>query len=265
MQLLASWASRAERIGDRTLVVKARKKILVADDTKLFRELGSVFLARLGTVLTAGTGSEALEIARREQPEVMIVDLELPDMPGDNLCRAVKADRDLHRIPVILVTSGRSADDHARAVRAQADDVLMKPLNRIQLGLSVSRLLGEDRHLGSARVPFEEDVRVRLVRANASAWGIVRDLSRGGVFVESLGKLPIATELDIDFRLPDMRRPLRPTAQVMWAGSHPKTRAPGMGLRFLALDRSSTQEIDSFVHQYTSPRSGKLVAMEVAS
>ncbi len=247
------------------MVVKARKKILVADDTKLFRELGSVFLARLGTVLTASTGSEALEIARREQPQVMIVDFEMPDMCGDNLCRAVKADRDLHRTPVILVTSGRCAEDHARAVRAQADDILMKPMNRVQLGLSVSRLLGEDRHLALTRVPFDEDVRVRLVRADASSWGVVRDLSRGGVFVESLGKLPVDTELDLDFRLPDVRKPLQLTAQVMWAGPHPRSRAPGMGLRFLALDRSGTQRIDTFVHQFTNPRSGKLVETAVAS
>jgi uncharacterized protein (TIGR02266 family) len=247
------------------LAVKARKKILVADDTELFRELGSVFLARLGSVLTASSGSEALEIARREQPDVMIVDFEMPDMCGDNLCRAVKADRDLHRTPVILVTSGRCAEDHARAVHAQADDVLMKPLNRMQLGLSVSRMLGENRHLALARVPFDEEVRIRLVRADASSWGVVRDLSRGGVFVELLGKLPVETELDLDFRLPDVSKPLRPTAQVMWAGPHPKSRAPGMGLRFLALDRSSTQQIDSFVHQYTNPRSGQLAAIGAAS
>jgi uncharacterized protein (TIGR02266 family) len=247
------------------LAAKARKKILVVADTKIFRELGSTFLARLGTVLTASTGSEALEIARRKQPAAIIIDFEIPDMCGDDLCRAIKADRDLHRIPVILVSSGRCAEDHARAVRAQADDVLMKPLNRIQLGLSVSRLLSEDRHLALARVPFDENMRVCLARAGASSWGVMRDLSRGGVFVESLGKLPVDSELDLDFRLPDVRKPLRTTAQVMWTGLHPKSRVPGMGLRFLALDRSSTQQIDSFVHQYTSPRSGKLAATAVAS
>jgi uncharacterized protein (TIGR02266 family) len=225
----------------------------------------SVFLARLGTILTASTGSEALEIARREQPEVMIVDFDMPDMCGDNLCHAIKADRDLHRTPVILVTSGHSAEDHARAVRAQADDVLMKPLSRTQLGLSVSRLLGADRHLAPARVPLLNDVRVCLVRAGSSAWGVMRDLSRGGVFVESHGRLPVDTEIDLDFRLPNVRRPLRSTAQVMWAGLHPKSRAPGMGLRFLALNRSSTHQIDSFVHQYTIPRSGKLAATGAAS
>jgi uncharacterized protein (TIGR02266 family) len=101
-------------------------------------------------------------------------------------------------------------------------------------------------------------VRVRLVRADASSWGVARDLSRGGVFVETLGRLPVNTELDLDFRLPEVRRSMRPTAQVMWSGVHPKSRISGMGLRFLALDRSSTQQIDSFVHQYISPRSGKL-------
>ena len=68
----------------------------------------------------------------------MIVDFDMPDMRGDNVCRAVKADRDLHRTPVILVTSGQSAEDHARAVRAQADDVLTKPLSRIQPALVFS-------------------------------------------------------------------------------------------------------------------------------
>lgn len=237
---------------------KTRQKILIADDTRLFRELGSVFLARLGTILTASTGIETLEIARREQPGVMIIDFDMPDMCGDNLCRAVKADRDLHQIPVIVVTSGQSAEEHARAVRAQADDVLMKPLNRMQISLSVSRLLGEGRHLAPARVPFDEGVRVRLVRADSSSWGVARDLSRGGVFVETLGRLPVNTELNLDFRLPKVRRSVRPTAEVMWSGVHPKSRAPGMGLRFLELDRSSTQQIDSFVHEYTSPRSGKL-------
>jgi len=247
------------------LARRERKKILVADDTRLFRELEAVFLARLGTILTASTGSEALEIARREQPEIMIVDFDMPDMCGDNLCRAIKADRDLHRTPVILVTSGHCAEDHARAVRAQADDILMKPINRIQLGLSVSRLLGDDRHLAPARIPFEEDLRVRVVRANASSWGVMRDLSRGGVFVESAGKLPLDTEVDLDFRLPDVRKPLRPSAQVMWAGLHPRSRAPGMGLRFLALDRPSTHQIDSFIQQYTTPRGGKLAETGVTS
>ncbi len=242
------------------MIGKARKKILIADDSKEFRELESVFLARLGTVLTASSGTEALEIARREQPQLMIADIDMPNMPGDTLCHAVKADRDLHQMPVILVISGRLAEDHARAVRAMADDILVKPLSRIQLGQAVSRLLGADRHLAPARAPLEDRVRVRMARDDASAWGVMRDLSRGGAFVEAAGKLPVHTEVNLDFKLPNFRRSLRSTAQVMWTGLHPRTRAPGMGLRFLALDREGAQQIDSYVHQFTTPRDGKLAA-----
>lgn len=226
-----------------------RKKIVVADDTEMFRELETLFLKRLGLVLTASSGPEALEIARRERPDIVIADLDMPGMEGDTLCRAIKADRDLHRTPVILVTSGASAYDRARAVRARADDVLCKPLNRIQLTLAVKRLLDASEFRGMPRVALDDRVRVRLSRTDAGAWGVVRDLSRGGVFIESHGRLPLATEVDLDFRLPNVRVPLRPTAEVVWRGRHPKSGAPGMGLRFLALDRSSTDQIEAYVDE----------------
>ncbi len=95
-----------------------RKKILIVDDTAMFRELESLFLAGAGTVLGASTGAEALEIARREQPDVLVADLDMPDMDGETLCRAIKADRDLHRTPVILVTSGRTGLDRDRAIHS---------------------------------------------------------------------------------------------------------------------------------------------------
>lgn len=232
----------------------SHKKILVVDDTSMFRELGAIFLGRLGRVFTASSGSEGLAIARRVFPDVMVVDLDMPGMDGETLCRAIKADRDLHSTPVILVTSGESAADHERAVRAQADDVLAKPLSRIQLGLSASRLL-RDRGLGLQRVPVASEVKVRLTREDASAEGVARDLSRGGIFVESHGKLPPATEVELDFRLPDGRRPLRPSAEVIWTGRYHSTGEQGMGLRFLALDRASTDQIDAYVMEHAGASS----------
>jgi uncharacterized protein (TIGR02266 family) len=236
---------------------ETQKKILIVDDTALFRELEATFLSRAGQVLVASEGHEAFEIARREQPDLVIIDLDLVGMQGDTLCMAIKADRDLHRTPVILVTAGPSAQDHERAVRAHADDVIAKPLTRIQLRLAASRLLSNGRHPGLARVTPDDELRVRVGRDGASSWGVVRDLSRGGVFVESHGKLPTTTEVDLDFRLPNARMPLRPTAQVRWTGVHPRTGVPGMGLRFVALDRSSTSHIDDYVYERSVPEPRK--------
>ena len=229
------------------------KKILIVDDTAMFRELETLFLAGAGTVLGASSGAEALEIARREHPDVLVADLDMPDMDGETLCRAIKADRDLHRTPVILVTSGRTGLDRDRAVRAHADDVLSKPLSRIQLNMAVSRLLRSDGYRSLTRIAVDSEVRIRLSREHASAWGMVRDLSRGGVFVESNGKLPLNSEVDLTFRLPNARKSIRPTAQVMWTGCHPVSGAPGMGLRFLALDRMSTGRIDEYLDERSAP------------
>jgi uncharacterized protein (TIGR02266 family) len=229
------------------------KKILIVDDTAMFRELESLYLASAGTVLGASNGADALAIARREHPDVIVADLDMPGMDGETLCRAIKADRDLHRTPVILVTSGRSGLDRERAVRAHADDVLSKPLSRIQLNLAVGRLLRSDGYRSLARIEVDAEVHVRVSRQHASAWGVVRDLSRGGVFVESNGKLPLTTEVELAFRLPNTPKPIRPTAQVMWTGRHPVSGTPGMGLRFLALDRMSTGRIDAYIHEHGAP------------
>ncbi len=226
-----------------------RKKILIADDTELFRELEAVFLARMGEIVTASCGKEALEIALRERPDVVVADIDMPEMDGETLCRAIKADRDLCSTPVVLVISGDSADDHARAVRAHADDILAKPLSRIQLNVSVARLLRNRGTRGLMRVQVDSEVRVCVSRSQSTAWCVARDLSRGGIFVESHGKLPLDTEVDLDFRLPNQNASLRPSARVIWTGKHPTTGTPGMGLRFVSLDRSSTDRIDAYVHE----------------
>jgi len=226
-----------------------RKKILIVDDTELFRELEAVFLARAGDIITAASGKEALELARRERPDVVVADIDMPEMDGETLCRAIKADRDMCSTPVALVISGESAEDHARAVSAHADDILAKPLSRIQLNVSVARLLSNRGSRGLTRVRVDSDVRVRVSRSQSTAWCVARDVSRGGIFIESLGKLPLDTEVDLDFRLPNQDALLRPSARVIWTGRHPATGTPGMGLRFVSMDRSSTDRIDAYMHE----------------
>ena len=64
--------------------------ILIADDAVLFRELGSVFLERTGRVITARDGRESLCTIREEHPDVVVADLDMPNMSGDELCRQIK-------------------------------------------------------------------------------------------------------------------------------------------------------------------------------
>ncbi len=118
-----------------------KKKILVVDDAPVFRELGSLFLARSGQVITASYGGEALVAMERERPDVVMTDLHMPGMDGDVLCREIKSDPNLCQTPVIVVTGGVSADERSRAVLAGADDVISKPIRRSALIQAVNRLL----------------------------------------------------------------------------------------------------------------------------
>jgi uncharacterized protein (TIGR02266 family) len=228
--------------------VENRRRILVVDDTPLFRDLESLFLARTGRVITARNAEEGLAAARRERPDVAVIDLHMPGTGGDELCRTLKADPELAGIPVILVTRNEAAEDRAVAIRAGADDVLAKPLSRVTLIHAVNRFLRSPLLRGLARVRLETAVRIRL--PDEDAWGTARNLSRGGIYVELDRAISPNTEVELEFRLPDAPTPLLPTAQVVWYRPGTAGGQTGLGLQFLALDGASAQRIEAFVYEH---------------
>jgi uncharacterized protein (TIGR02266 family) len=228
-------------------MVEANRKILIVDDTAMFRELESVFLARFGAVITANSGEEALATARRERPDVIVTDLHMPGMDGDSLCQEIRADGALCETPVIVVISGENAHDRARAVRAGANDVVAKPISRISLVEAVNRFLRSPRQPGLARVELTTNVCIR--RNGFETWGRSLNLSRGGMFIAADRMIPIESEVELEFQLPESPAPLSSTARVVWGRERSKHGPRGMGLQFLALDRTSTHQIESFVHE----------------
>ncbi len=227
--------------------MEPRHTILVIDDAAMFRELGALFLARSGRVITAGNGDQGLEALRRERPDVVVADLLMPGMGGDELCQAIKADADLCETPVILVTSSDDADERARAVRSGADDVIAKPISRLALIQAVNRFLRSPHFRGLTRVSVETPVRIQI--DDEHAVGQARNLSRGGIFVEADPTLELASEVALRFRLPGVSDPLAPTAKVVWRRDHSEAALGGMGLQFLAIDRTSVQRIEEFIYE----------------
>jgi uncharacterized protein (TIGR02266 family) len=229
----------------------AQNKILVVDDTAMFRELESVFLARFGTVNTAHCGEAALAAARRERPAVIVTDMHMPGMDGDSLCRQIRADDELRDTPVIIVISGENARDRARAVRAGADDIVAKPISRMSLVEAVSRFLRAQRQPGLARVNLQTNVHIRS--RDSEDWGRCLNLSCGGLFVAANRVLPIESEVALQFLLPKAPEPLSPAARVVWGRDRSPRGPAGMGLQFLALDGESSRRIESFVHERSHP------------
>ena len=230
-------------------------KILVVDDLVLFRELEARFLSGSGWVVTAESGASALAIARRERPEVVVADFALPDIQGDALCKEFKSDPQLDSTSVILVTNGLDGESRARAVRAGADDVLVKPIERLALIEAVSRFLRTPVARSLVRVPLA--TAVRLVYGAGEYGGRARTLSRGGIFVETACAAPRGTEMDLEFRLPETGYDVSTTARVVWHRDDAPNAADfagGMGLQFLRMDGATSRRIGKYVSERAPSR-----------
>jgi len=237
---------RAAPVAEPKPAGEPRAKILVVDDAPMFREIETVFLGRTGQILTACDGTEAFEIAQRERPDLILTDLSMREMDGDELCRKIRHDADLRHLPVIVVTSGNSAEEHERAVRAGADGVISKPLCRVTL-LQVTQRFLRLTVRSFERVSFETEV--RLSAGGHDVWAWSRNVSRGGMFVEADTALEPDSEFQVEFTVPDTSIVVQPTARVVWRRPADHERGPGMGLQFLKLDRDAAQWLEQYVYE----------------
>jgi two-component system, OmpR family, response regulator PrrA len=106
----------------------AAGKVLVVDDDGAFRELVGGILARAGYRVTeAASGEEALETARRGQPDVVLLDVRLPGLSGHEVCRKLRSELD-DTLPVLFVSGERvESFDRVAGFLVGGDDYLVKP------------------------------------------------------------------------------------------------------------------------------------------
>jgi len=230
------------------------RTILVVDDVAMFRELASVFLARTGRVLTASSGAQALEILRNEPVDLVVADLHMPGLDGAELCQAIKLDESLASTPVVLLLRGDDPADRMRAVRAGADDMLCKPLCREQLIGATRHFLETGLTRGLPRVDVQTPVRLRSTLVQS--WGTARNISRGGMLVETDCEFLPKTELELDFMLPASDLTMKPLAQVVWSRESDDLRVTSHGLRFLQVDSDTMRQLDDFIVYYAPSSSG---------
>lgn len=117
-------------------------KVLVVDDSLSVRKVVTRALgARRIDVLEAASGSVALELIERESPDLVVCDVIMPDQDGCEICAFVKGHPRLGGTPVLLISGIVNEDVRERAMRAGADDVLLKPFAADDLLARIDRLL----------------------------------------------------------------------------------------------------------------------------
>lgn len=107
-----------------------RKRILVVDDTPLNLMVASAFLRRDGwQVEEADDGATALRLlAKDPEFDALLLDISMPGMSGDELCRAVRADTRIAGLPIVAYTAHALVEEHERIMSAGFDDIVVKPV-----------------------------------------------------------------------------------------------------------------------------------------
>jgi len=117
----------------------AGARILIVDDDHKLVDLIRLYLARDGyRVLVAYDGRQALELARHKQPDLIVLDLMLPEVSGLDVCRTLRAESE---VPVIMLTARTSEDDKLVGLDLGADDYITKPFSPRELMARIRAVL----------------------------------------------------------------------------------------------------------------------------
>ena len=118
------------------------KKILVIEDEKEILDLVTLYLEKEGfRTMTASNGLDGLKLARAEHPDLVLLDLMLPEMNGLDVCKRIRGDRSIASTPIIMLTAKVEETDQVIGLELGADDYVTKPFSPKALMARVKAML----------------------------------------------------------------------------------------------------------------------------
>ena len=161
--------------------------VLVVEDERKLRDLVRSYLERAGfTVLSTDSGAEAITMATGAAPDLVILDLGLPDVPGETVARELRATSATGTTPILMLTAKSGEEDRIRGLELGADDYVTKPFSPRELVLRVQAILRRGgppaaqgvTSYGGGELVIDEPQRLATVRGTAVAltpteWGVL--------------------------------------------------------------------------------------------
>jgi len=121
-----------------------KKKVLLVDDSNTVLLMEKMILAKGPyDIVTARDGAEGIAKAKSERPDVILLDVMMPNLDGLSACAALRADPDTAHIPIVMVTTRGEQANIETAFRNGANDYVTKPINGLELLTKLEYILGE--------------------------------------------------------------------------------------------------------------------------
>lgn len=133
--------------------------VLIVDDDAMIRKVTREMLSRItDSVRAVACGSDAVRVAPQLDPDLILLDVNMPDMDGFEVCEKLRADPRTREVPIIMVTALNDRSSRIRGLEAGADDFISKPYDRLELRARVKTILRVNRY---RRLMDERDNRQR--------------------------------------------------------------------------------------------------------
>jgi pilus assembly protein CpaE len=171
------------------------EKILIVDDDADSLKLIAIMLQKQGyEVLAASSGHQALTRAVNDAPDLIILDIMMPDMNGYEVCRRLRSNPDTQPIPIIMFTAKTLIDDKVAGFEAGADDYLTKPTHPAELSSRVKSMLQRSAHQRNKQTPTGMTIGVVGIKGGVGTTTIALNIAAA---LKLMGENPIVS----DFRL----------------------------------------------------------------
>lgn len=240
----------------------SRLKILLVDDIDFILDMERDFLKRTpAEILTARNATEALAIIRRERPQLVYLDVSLPDMNGMECCRQIKADPYLRLIPIVLLFASASELPGNPAAVCGCDAALAKPLERIAFLDSGYKFLFQIERREkrvACRIP------VSCQFEDSALESVSGDISQHGIYVQLRSPILNGTPVTVRFTLPTGGPAIEGRGRVAWVNQgFPRTNLglpQGFGVHFLQISPVALAQLAAFVESHEELRPEQRIA-----
>ena len=241
--------------------MREKKDLLLVDDTELFLAMEKSFLERREfTLHTAKSGTEALEKARSIEPDLILLDLHMPDLSGDLVCANLKEDPRFKSTPIIIATSERNRPTLNKCIEAGCDTILPKPFNKEMLVRTILEVLVVAQRQWK-RVEVLMPCTVRL--GDEELQCMMRNISEGGAFIEIGIPLERDSILELDFVLPHANYTVSTQVTVRWTSNFLRMSAhAGMGVEFLTVTQVERDLIRTLVESTHREQMRRIIGVE---
>jgi CheY-like chemotaxis protein len=228
------------------------KKILLVDNVRSILEQQKCLLNRRDfQIYTAITGEEALDIHKKEGVDIIIMDLHMPGMSGEAVCRAIRQDASLKKVSILMATLSDDPEEVERCMNAGANGHIKKPIMKDDLEAKTAKLL---------EIPTRQAIRILMrVKLDAKLGGEffianTVDVSATGLLFECERDLKEGDVIEISFFLPGVGGFNRVVmlSEIMRAAPGKVPPAKRYGVKFNEFREGTREVIAKFVTEKTS-------------